>query len=99
MSASASTARPPLKSTIKAGRDALVLVALLALALVLNPDKTRHDDAIRAEMARRSPIASFFGAGHLASWVAEYHSIGIASYTKIDGRIVTIGAFGIVIPR
>ena len=50
-------------------------------------------------MRNLHPVASLFGVGRLAGAMAEYHSIGVASYTKIDDKVSTIGAFGIVISR
>jgi hypothetical protein len=72
-------------------------MTVLAIAALLNPGKAKHDETIRQQVKQQSPIASLLGAGRLASWVADYHSIGIASYTTIDGDIVTIGAFGMVV--
>jgi hypothetical protein len=95
-----SAAAPTVPTAIRSGlRDLLLLFAFLAIGVLANPDKAKHDQIIRQQVRNQSPIASIFGAGRLASWVADYHSIGIASYTTIDGKVVTMGAFGIVIPR
>lgn len=79
------------------GRRALLFVVVLVIAALLNPDKTKHDAAIRQQVKKQSPVASLLGGGRLASWIADYHSLAIASYTTIDGDVVTIGAFGIAV--
>lgn len=74
----------------------IVAVAIVILALALNPSGEKHRSAIRAAVAERSPIAGALGLGALASLAVEYHSLGVASYTIADDRKISIGAFGYV---
>lgn len=69
---------------------------LAALAFLLNPSADRHRAAIKSAVAERSPLAGALGIGALASFTSTYHSWGVASYTTIGDRTVSIGAFGIV---
>ena len=41
-------------------------------------------------------IAGALGLGHLAAFVSNYHSIGVASYTTANGKTLSWGAFGMV---
>jgi hypothetical protein len=80
-------------------RSLFVIIAILlflVLGLALNPSGDRHREAIRAAVAERSPIAGALGLGALKSLVVEYHSLGIASYTKTDDHVISFGAFGFV---
>ncbi len=74
----------------------ITIVVLLALALAFNPAPERHRAKIREATAERSPLAGALGIGALTAFVSSYHSLGIASYTMVDHRLVTIGAFGMV---
>lgn len=76
-----------------------VLVALavvLAAAAILNPSPEKHRQAIRQAVGERSPLAGALGAGALAAFVSTYHPLGVASYTTVGDRTVSIGAFGFV---
>jgi hypothetical protein len=73
-----------------------ILVALLALAFVLNPSPERHREKIKATVAERSPLAGALGLGSLAAFVSNYHSLGIASYTTAGDSTLSWGAFGMV---
>lgn len=75
---------------------ALVGGAVVALAFVLNPSPQRHREAIQQKTAERSPIAGALGLGHLAAFISDYHSYGLASTTTVNGKTVTVGALGIV---
>lgn len=76
---------------------ALVVAAVLAvLAVVLNPSPQQHRDRIREAVGERSPLAGALGLGALAAFVSSYHSLGVASYTTVNGRTVSWGAFGLV---
>jgi hypothetical protein len=37
------------------------------------------------------------GIGALAAFVSTYHPLGVASYTTVDGRMLSVGAFGVVL--
>jgi hypothetical protein len=40
--------------------------------------------------------AVILGIGHLTSFASRYHSLGVASYTTINDKLTSVGAFGIV---
>ena len=51
---------------------------------------------IKQAIAERSPIAGVLGVGALTAFVSSYHSVGVASYTTVDDKTVSVGAFGMV---
>ena len=73
-----------------------ILVVALILAVVLNPSGERHRETIKQAIADRSPLQALLGVGSLTAFASEYHSLGVASYTKVGDRLVSIGAFGMV---
>jgi len=76
-----------------------LLAAALALAVVLNPSAERHRDSVRAAIGERNALARVLGVGSLAALVSSYHSLGVASYTTVNGRTLSVGAFGMVFVR
>lgn len=80
-------------------RNAIVVVVILLVAVALNPGKRRHDDALRQKVADQSPIAGMLGIGRIMTWTTSYHSLGIASYTTSDDRVISVGALGLVYVR
>jgi hypothetical protein len=70
--------------------------AVTAGAAVCNPTPEQHRARIKQAIAERSPIAGALGVGALTAFVSSYHSIGVASYTTVDGKTVSVGAFGMV---
>jgi hypothetical protein len=76
---------------------ALVVAVLVAAAALLNPSPERHRDEIRRALAQRSALAALLHLGDLAAFVSNYHSLGLASYTTANGRVLSVGAFGVVI--
>jgi len=74
----------------------LAAAAVVGLAFLSNPSAERHRDKIKEGVADRSPLAGLIGVGHLAAFASSYHRLGVASYTTIDGKVVTVGAFGMV---
>ena len=74
-------------------------VAIVLLALVLNPSAEQHRAKIRTALSERSLIAKTLGVGALTAFVSSYTSLGVASYTTVNGRTVSIGAFGFVYVR
>lgn len=72
------------------------LAAVAVLAVVTNPSPERHRTKLREAVAARSPIAGALGLGALTAFVSTYHPLGVASYTTVDQRVVTVGAFGLV---
>ncbi len=79
-----------------AGKVIAVIFAVLVAALFLNPSAERHRNQIRDSIAERSPLAGLLGLGALTAFASNYHSIGIASYTSIHGRTVSVGLLGMV---
>lgn len=69
---------------------------LVALAWATNPPAERHAEAIRAAVRAERPIAGALGLAHLEALRAEYHDLGVASYTTVGGRVRSIAAFGVV---
>lgn len=75
---------------------AVVAVGVVALAFLLNPSPERHRDRIKEAIAERSPLAGALGVGAITAFTSNYHSLGVASYTTVNERVVSIGAFGVV---
>lgn len=75
---------------------AIIAVAFVVLAFVLNPSADRHREKISSTVAERNPIAGLFGAGAITALTSGYYSLGVASYTKANDRIVSIGFMGMV---
>jgi len=73
--------------------------AVVALAFVLNPTPEQHRAKIKAAISERSALAKAFGVGALTAFVSIYSSLGVASYTTVNGRTVSIGALGMVYVR
>jgi heme O synthase-like polyprenyltransferase len=74
----------------------IAVALIIALAMALNPSPEKHREKIRQAIAERSPLAGALGLGALAAFVSSYHSLGVASYTVVNDRTATVGAFGIV---
>lgn len=70
--------------------------AVTAGAAVFNPTPEQHRARIKQAVTERSPIAGALGVGALTAFVSSYHSMGVASYTTVDGKTVSVGAFGMV---
>lgn len=67
---------------------------VIALAFVSNPSAEKHRAAIRTAVADRSPVAGALGIGALTAFTSTYESWGVVSITTVNGRTVSIGAFG-----
>jgi hypothetical protein len=74
----------------------IAAAAVLVLAVVLNPSPEQHRTKIKEVIAERTPIAGALGLGALTAFTSTYHSWGVASYTTVNDRTVSVGAFGIV---
>jgi hypothetical protein len=74
----------------------LVGGAIVALAFVLNPSPDQHRAKIKEAIAERNQLAGLFGLGALAAMASTYHPLGVASYTTVNDRVVSIGALGMV---
>ena len=70
--------------------------AALVLALALNPSADRHRARIKDAIGERNAVARVLGMGSLAAFASNYHSLGVASYTKAGDRTLSVGAFGLV---
>ena len=77
--------------------SAVVALIVVALAFALNPSPEKHRDEISKAMAERSPIAAVLGLGALTAFISVYHPLGVASYTTVNDRVVSVGAFGVVV--
>lgn len=75
----------------------MIAAALTAAAFVLNPSPERHREKIKEAVAERSPLAGALGLGALTAFTSTYHPLGVASYTTVNGRTVSVGAFGVVL--
>jgi hypothetical protein len=76
--------------------SAVVASAITAAAFVFNPSPEQHRARIKAVIAERSPLAGAVGIGALTALASTYHQLGVASYTTIKDRTVSIGALGMV---
>ena len=72
-------------------------VGALVLAFILNPSPEKHRQKITEAVAARSQLERVLGIGHLTSFVSRYHSFGIGSYSTVNEKIISVGAFGIVV--
>jgi len=69
---------------------------LLAAAYLLNPSPEKHRATISERVSARSELAGLLRLGRVTAFFSEYPSLGVASYTTVNDRVVSIGAFGIV---
>lgn len=74
----------------------VVVAALVTAAFALNPSAERHRAVIKATIADRSPMAGALGLGALAAFASSYRNYGVASATEVNGRVLSVGAFGMV---
>jgi hypothetical protein len=74
----------------------VVTAGVIALSFALNPSPEKHRDRIKQVIAERSQIERVLDIGHLTSFVSQYHSLGVGSYTKVNDKITSAGAFGMV---
>lgn len=76
---------------------ALAVAVTVAAAALLNPSAEHHRTRIKEAVAERSQFAALFRLGDLAAFVSSYHSLGLASYTTANGKLLSVGAFGVVV--
>jgi hypothetical protein len=74
----------------------IVLMVVLIAAYFLNPTPDAHRQKIKSAIAEHNQLAGALGLGSLAAFVASYHSLGVASYTTVNGHTASIGVLGIV---
>lgn len=72
------------------------VAVVLAVAVALNPSAEQHRAHIKAAVGERNRLAGLLGVGALKAFASGYHSVGVASYTELDGHTTSVGAFGIV---
>lgn len=80
-------------------RTAIGAAVIVALAFALNPSPEKHRERIKAAISERSLLAKTLGVGALTAFVSNYTSLGVASYTTVNGRTLSIGALGYVYVR
>ena len=80
----------------KALVSALATAAVFIAAIATNPSAEAHREKIRQATADRSPVASVLGLGALKAFVSNYHSLGVASYTTANERVLSWGVLGMV---
>jgi len=78
-------------------RSLIAVAAALALAFALNPSPDKHREKIKETIAGRSQLERVFGIGQLTSFASKYHSLGVASYTTVNDKLSSYGAYGVVI--
>ena len=75
----------------------IIIVLLCAILLaVTNPDKDSHMQAIKDYFAKKDTVTSLLSQGIMTVNPPEYHNAALASYTKYDGKISTVGFLGYV---
>lgn len=74
----------------------IVPVLILGLMFLLNPSADSHREHIRDAVNGRSQLEGAFGVGQLTAFVARYHSLGVASYTRVNDKLESIGVLGAV---
>lgn len=70
--------------------------AAVAALVLLNPSPERHRAKIKEAVAARSQLAALLRIGDLAAFVSAYHSLGVASYTTVNDRVLSVGLLGLV---
>ena len=74
----------------------IITAAVVAAAFAFNPSPDRHRLEIKEALAERSDLARIFSLGSLAAVASNYHSLGVASYTKVGDRVMSVGFMGYV---
>lgn len=74
----------------------IVVAMLAALAVVLNPTAAKHRAKIAGAIAERSLMQKSLGVGKLTAFASQYHSIQVGSYTTVNGKLTSVGAYGLV---
>lgn len=74
----------------------LIVAGIIVVAVALNPSAERHRAEIKETIAERSQLEKVLGVGQLTAFVSKYHSVWVGSYTTVNGRIMSVGAFGMV---
>jgi hypothetical protein len=77
----------------------LIIAVTLALAFMLNPSAEKHREKIKDAVAERNQLAGALGIGSFTAMLSGYHSLGVASYTEVDDKLLSVGAFGVVMVK
>lgn len=77
----------------------LVVATVLIVSFALNPAADQHRERIESDISERSPLEGMLGLGQLTSFASKYHNLGIASYTTVGDKTVSVGALGIIYVR
>ncbi len=88
--------QPPRGGTYRYGWLFFIILFFVTLYFS-NPSYGRHRMKIKDALEQSHPIASLFGMSQLAAMATGYHSVGIGSYTEFNGRVVSVGALGVVV--
>jgi len=75
---------------------ALVAAGTIVLAVALNPSPEKHREKISEAIAGRSQLEHLLGIGQLTAFVSRYHTLGVGSYTTVNDRVTSVGAFALV---
>lgn len=79
---------------LKTLKTAIAIAILAALAVVLNPSAEKHRAKISQTVAERSQLQKALGVGKLTAFVSQYHSVQVGSYTTVNGKLASVGAYG-----
>lgn len=81
----------------KAVKLAIGLAVIAGIAVLTNPSPERHRDQIKAQLSERSTLSKVLLVGPLTAFASNYHTVAVASYTTVNERTVSVGAFGVVV--
>ena len=82
-----------------------LLTSLLSLLVVLavlggtNPSRVAHQRTVQRWVATESPMAEALGLHRKVGYVADYASVGFASFTHVNRHLLTIGVLNRVYVR
>ncbi len=77
-------------------KSLIVLAVAVVLAFLTNPSSERHREKIKDTLSQRSQLNQVLGVGALTAFVSDYRSLGVASYSEVNGKLVSVGAYGMV---
>ena len=78
-------------------RSLLIVLARIGSASLLNPSAEKHRQRVKVAVAERNQLAALLRLGELTAIASSYHSQGFASYTKANDKLLSVGAFGVVV--
>lgn len=77
-------------------KSLIVLAVAAVLAFASNPSPERHREKIKETLSQRNQLSQVLGIGALTAFVSNYHSVGLGSYSMVNGKLVSVGAYGMV---